>query len=60
MQDNGNKFGFNWEGLDQFISILRLMKREKNIWKEKSDWPDDEEKETPSGMGGKFLKVLGT
>ena len=59
MQDNGNKFGFNWEGPKDPVhfDFKTNEKREKYMEGEKSDWKDDEEKETPSGMGGKFLKI---
>ena len=59
MRDNGNKFGFNWEGPKDPVhfDFKTNEKREKYMEGEKSDWKDDEEKETPSGMGGKFLKI---
>ena len=59
MQDNGNKFGFNWEGPKDPVhfDFKTNEKREKYLEGEKSDWKDDEEKDTPSSMGGKFLKI---
>ena len=59
MQDNGNKFGFNWEGPKDPVHFDYKTdeKRQKYMEGEKSDWKDDEEKEVPSSMGGKFLKI---
>ncbi len=59
MQDNGNKFGFNWEGPKDPVHFDYKTdeKRQKYMEGEKSDWKDDEEKEVPSSMGGKLLKI---
>ena len=59
MQDNGNKFGFNWEGPKDPVHFDYKTdeKRQKYMEGEKSDWKDDGEKEVPSSMGGKLLKI---
>ena len=59
MQDNGNKFGFNWEGPKDPVHFDYKTdeKRQKYMEGEKSDWKEDEEKDAPSSMSGKLLKL---
>ena len=47
MQDNGNKFGFNWEGPKDPVHFDYKTdeKRQKYMEGEKSDWKEDEEKD---------------
>ena len=59
MQDNGNKFGFNWEGPKDPVHFDYKTdeKRQKYMEGEKADWKEDEEKDAPSSMSGKLLKL---
>ena len=60
MRDNGNKFGFNWEGPKDPVHFDYKTdeKRQKYMEGDKSDWKEDEEKkDTASGIGGKLLQI---
>jgi hypothetical protein len=60
MRDNGNKFGFNWEGPKDPVHFDYKTDetRQKYMEGDKSDWKEDEEKkDTASGIGGKLLQI---
>ena len=60
MRDNGNKFGFSWEGAKDPVHFDYKTdeKRQKYMEGDKSDWKEDEEKkDTASGIGGKLLQI---
>ena len=60
MRDNGNKFGFKWEGPKDPVHFDYKTDetRQKYMEGDKADWKEDEEKkDTASGIGGKLLQI---
>ena len=59
MRDNGNKFGFDWEGPTDPVhfDFESNEDRGKFLEGEKSDWKEEKEKDTSKSLGGKLLQL---
>ena len=59
MRDNGNKFGFDWEGPTDPVhfDFESNEDRGKFLEGEKSDWKEEKEKNTSKSLGGKLLQL---